>query len=212
MNKSLDSYVLYSGGAYGADRLFGVLSHKYGVGRQYHIRPIGNEKIHKDLIKLGLRALVADVPTLCKAADKINKLIGVELRQGRSSALLARNYYQVNKADSVLAVGYLNGTTVLGGTRMAVDLGIALELPVYVLDIKSESWYLFDYNTNDFVLYEGVPTLTRKFAGVGSRDIESYNVKDRNTGQWVPRKEYVGDDKARRINSMVEDVFIQATS
>ena len=211
-NNRLNTYVLYSGGAYGADQIFGVLAHKYGVGKQFHIRPVGNERIHKSLSKLGLQPLVAQSDNLFKAVDKIDELLGIKLKLGMGSNLLARNYYQVNKSESVLAVAYLTGDfkSVLGGTRMAVDLGVALGLPVYVLDVATECWYSYNYEANQFQLYSGTPPLTHKFTGVGTRDIENYNIKDKLTGNWVPRAEFVGQDKANRLIALMEQVFIKA--
>ena len=137
-NNPLNTYVLYTGGAYGADALFGVLAHKYGVGKQFHIRPVGNERIHKSLSKLGLQPLVAQSEHLFKAVDKIDELLGIKLKLGTGANLLARNYYQVSNSESVLAVAYL-------------------------------------------------------------------------TGEWVPRAEFVGHDKANRLIPMMEQVFIKAT-
>ena len=213
-NNPLNTYTLYSGGAYGADQIFGVLAHKYGVGKQFHIRPVGNEKIHKSLSKLGLQPLVAQSDNLFKAVDKIKELLGIELRLGTGSNLLARNYYQVNKSESVLAVAYLTGDfkSVSGGTRIAVDLSIALNLPTYVLDVTTENWYSYNYEANQFQLYSGIPPLTRKFTGVGTRDIENYNIKDKLTGQWVSREQFVGQDKANRLIGLMEQVFIKAVN
>ena len=213
-NNPLNTYVLYSGGAYGADQIFGVLAHKYGVGKQFHIRPVGNERIHKSLSKLGLEPLVAQSDNLFKAVDKIDELLGIKLKLGMGSNLLARNYYQVSNSESVLAVAYLTGDlkSVLGGTRIAVDLGVALGLPVYVLDVATESWYSYNYKDNQFQLYNGIPTLTRKFTGVGTRDIENYNIKDKLTGEWVSREQFVGQDKANRLIALMEQVFIKAVN
>ena len=213
-NNPLNTYVLYTGGAYGADALFGVLAHKYGVGKQFHIRPVGNERIHKSLSKLGLQPLVAQSEHLLKAVDKIDELLGIKLKLGTGANLLARNYYQVNKSESVLAVAYLTGDfkSVSGGTGMAVDLSIALNLPTYVLDVTTENWFIYDYSQNKFISYMGTPPLTRKFTGVGTRDIENYNIKDKLTGEWVPRAEFVGQDKATRLIAMMEQVFIQAVN
>ena len=203
---NLSNHVLFSGGAYGADQIFGVLAHKYGVGKQSHIRPVGNERIHKSLSKLGLEPLVAQVEHLLKAVDKIDELLGIKLKLGTGANLLARNYYQVSNSESVLAVAYLTDDlkSVLGGTRMAVDLGVALGLPVYVLDVATESWYSYNYKDNQFQLYNGIPTLTRKFTGVGTRDIENYNIKDKLTGKWVSREQFVGQDKANRLVALME--------
>ena len=212
-NNPLNSYVLYSGGAYGADKIFGVLAHKYGVGRQIHIRPVGNLGNTKNLPN-GVEVLVAQVEHLLKAVDKIDELLGIKLKLGTGANLLARNYYQVNKSESVLAVAYLTGDfkSVSGGTRIAVDLSIALNLPTYVLDVTTENWYSYNYEANQFQLYSGIPPLTRKFTGVGTRDIENYNIKDKLTGQWVSREQFVGHDKANRLIALMEQVFIQAVN
>ena len=75
-NNPLNTYVLYSGGAYGADQIFGVLAHKYGVGKQFHIRPVGNEKIHKSLSKVVRVALhIEDLPS--KFPSKSTKVISI---------------------------------------------------------------------------------------------------------------------------------------
>lgn len=210
---NLSNFVMYSGLAKGGDNTFMNLASKYGVGRQIHIRPVGNLGNTKNLPN-GVEVLVAQSEHLFKAVDKIDELLGIKLKLGMGSNLLARNYYQVNKSESVLAVAYLTGDfkSVSGGTRMAVDLGVALGLPVYVLDVATESWYSYNYKDNQFQLYSGIPPLTRKFTGVGTRDIENYNIKDKLTGQWVSREQFVGHDKANRLIALMEQVFIQATN
>ena len=211
-NNRLKNHVMFSGLAKGGDNTFMNLSAKYGVGRQIHIRPVGNLGNTNNLPN-GVEVLVAQSEHLFKAVDKIKELLGIELRLGMGSNLLARNYYQVNKSESVLAVAYLTGDfkSVSGGTRMAVDLGVALKLPVYVLDVTSEAWYSYNYEANQFQLYSGIPPLTRKFTGVGTRDIELFNVPCKLTGNWIP-SEFVGQDKANRLIALMEQVFIQATN
>lgn len=210
---NLSNHVMYSGLAKGGDSIFMNLSAKYGVGRQIHIRPVGNLGNTKNLPN-GVEVLVAQVEHLLKAVDKIDELLGIKLKLGTGANLLARNYYQVSNSESVLAVAYLTGDfkSVKGGTRMAVDLGVALKLPVYVLDVATESWYSYNYKDNQFQLYNGIPTLTRKFTGVGTRDIENYNIKDKLTGQWVSREQFVGHDKANRLIALMEQVFIKAVN
>ena len=210
---NLSNHVMFSGLAKGGDSTFMNLAAKYGVGRQIHIRPVGNLGNTKNLPK-GVEVLVAQSEHLFKAVDKIDELLGIKLKLGTGANLLARNYYQVSNSESVLAVAYLTGDfkSVLGGTRMAVDLGVALGLPVYVLDVATESWYSYNYKNNQFQPYNGIPTLTRKFTGVGTRDIENYNIKDKLTGQWVSREQFVGHDKANRLIALMEQVFIKAVN
>lgn len=207
---TFENHVLYTGGAYGADTLFGVLADQYGVGKQFHIRPIGNTKIHKTLVKLGYGPLVAPEYKLAFARDKIQELIGLKLTSNLGNNLKARNYFQVSNSESVLAVAKLKPDmkSVFGGTSVAVDLGIALNLPVYVLDVTTESWYMYDSIAKKFTPFSGVPPLTRKFTGVGTRDIENYNIKDKVSGNWVPRKEFVGEEKAETLSSILRQVFL----
>lgn len=212
-NNPLNKHVLFSGGAYGADAIWGKLAHKYGVITQQHIRPQGNNRIHKDLVKLGYQPKVADSNVLAKAYDKIKELLGLNLKHDIAGDLKARNYYQVSTSESVLAVAHLNqDDTVKGGTRIAIDLAIVLNLPTYVLDVFTEKWFIYDYTTKSFTAFNGTPPLTRKFTGVGTRDIENYNIKDKLTGEWVPRAEFVGQDKATRLVALMEQVFIQAVN
>ncbi len=209
-NNPLNNYVLYTGGAYGADTLFGVLADQYGVGKQFHIRPIGNTKIHKTLVKLGYGPLVAPEDKLAFARDKIQELIGLKLTSNLGNNLKARNYFQVSNSESVLAVAKLKPDmkSVYGGTDVAVGLSIALNLPTYVLDVTTESWYMYDSIAKKFTPFSGVPPLTRKFTGVGTRDIENYNIKDKVSGNWVPRKEFVGEAKAETLSSILRQVFL----
>ena len=89
---NLSNFVMYSGLAKGADSLFMSLAAKYGVGRQIHIRPVGNLGNTKNLPK-GVEVLVAQSEHLFKAVDKIDELLGIKLKLGMGSNLLARNYY-----------------------------------------------------------------------------------------------------------------------
>ena len=207
---TFENHVLYSGGAYGSDALFSILADQYGVGKQFHIRPTGNTKIHKTIVKLGYAPLVVPEDKLTLARDKIQELIGLKLTSNLGNNLKARNYFQVSNSESVLAVAKLKSDmkSVSGGTDVAVQLGIALKLPVYVLDVHSESWHIYDSNSEKFILFSGVPPLTRKFTGVGTRDIENYNIKDKVSGNWVPRKEFVGEAKAETLSSILRQIFL----
>ena len=49
------------------------------------------------------------------------------------------------------------------------------------------------------------PTLTKNFAGIGSRDIENYNVQ--KDGKWQPRKEYVGKEKEEKAKQAIREVY-----
>jgi|GEM_PF-4143393 len=61
-------------------------------------------------------------------------------------------------------------------------------------------------NNSGFIPTE-TPTLTKNFAGIGTRDIENYSVIDKNTNKWISRKEYVGDEKAQKAQKAIEEVY-----
>jgi hypothetical protein len=52
-----------------------------------------------------------------------------------------------------------------------------------------------------------IPKLTKNFAGVGSRDIESYNVRNKETGNWEPRKQYKGQKVENAAKQAIRDVY-----
>lgn len=206
---SLKSFVLYSGAAYGADSMFGELAHKYGVGRQYHIRPIGNEKVTPNLVKLGIKPFVASKEILDKAREALHSLLGIRYQDTLAGNLQCRNYYQVVKSEGVFAVASINPdfVSVKGGTNTAVQVGIKLNKPVYVLDVQDLVWFEYSYEEKEFVQMDKDPILPRRFTGVGTRDIQDYKVKDKVSGEWVSRPEYLGKDVENRVRAKLEKLF-----
>lgn len=193
-------YVLYSGGARGADALFSVLLDEVGAeGRVFHIRPEGNESVAPSLKKLGIQPYVCNKELLRQASEEMFKLGLANL----GGALQCRNYYQVVKSGCVVAVAEIEAedwSSVNGGTNTAVQLGIKLNLPVYVLDIVDANWYSFRYPSEDkesgvFVEMpeDFVPDIPRKFTGVGTRRVEDYNIC--KNGEWIPSPGFVGKEQ-----------------
>jgi hypothetical protein len=146
-----------------------------------------------------------------EARDRISALLGTDLKNSVIDNLKAGTYYQVTNADAVFAVAELEDDRkrVKGGTNMAVQLSIAMNKPVHVFDIVTESWYKYDTSLRTFQ-QEDAPTLTKNFAGVGTRDIENYQVFE--DGKWVSRKQYVGDAKAKAALDAIQSVFDNTTS
>lgn len=228
----LNTYVLLSGAARGSDAIWSALAAKYGIGRMIHYRPIGNTDIKspymvKRVWDNGTRKYsyvpnhpwelrVCDESRLLFARQELHRLVGLTLSNNFGANLKARNYYQVNKSGSVLAVSTLlrspsaTNKFVNGGTDLAVRLSVARGIPTYVLDVESELWHIYNYDTNRFEPCN-TPVLTKWFAGVGTRTIELFNVPCKLTGKWIP-SEFVGHAKATRLIALMEQVFIQATN
>lgn len=203
---SMDEVVMNSGGAYGADTAWDYYARKAGVKQINHYRDQGNQTLSSSLNRKGIKAAVLSKEEMDSARDKIFELLGKRYDNTIQGNLQVRNFYQVSSSDGVFAIASMNSAKngVSGGTNTAVQLGISLNKPTHVFDLNSEKWYKYDPNSKVFK-EESTPVLTKKFAGVGTRDIQKYKVyKD---GKWVEREQYVGDDKSKVALKAIEDVF-----
>ena len=187
--KQDDPYTLHSGGATGADTVWGQIGKQFGISEenQMHYKtadmPNGNTQITEQDYKEGKR----------EAAKAANRMFGYD-KPEVSMGLLIRNWSQVKYSDAVYAVGRLvpagenafpdnkkedtriaKNPTVTGGTGYAVNMAILNNKPVYVYNqydhpTYPKGWYKYDSNINDYVPTD-TPTLTRHFAGIGTRNI-----------------------------------------
>jgi len=193
----------HSGGAYGADTLWDAIGRRHGVESHYHYRDKDNVKLSKTLKDAGVKAMVLTEDELEHAYFQVEKLLGLKLTKSIGGNLKARNYYQVVNSDSVLAIANLvNAKNVMGGTNVAVQLGIKLGKPVYVFDLGTRKWHR--WNGNEFVVTE-TPTLTQSFAGIGTRTVQPYNIKSGD--QWILNPKYTGDELANVAKQAIIDVY-----
>ena len=203
----------HSGGAYGGDTMWDQIGREFGVTEHRHYRDSGNTSLSQKLRNNKVQATVLTSEQMEEARTQVEKLLGKKFPNTTQGNLQVRNYYQVANADAVYAIATLNDskTRVSGGTNTAVQLGIKLNKSVYVWDTNGETWY--EYKTNkygdngEFKARISAPTLTKNFAGVGTRDIENYSTLDKTTNKWTPRKEYLGDEKAQKAQQAIRDVY-----
>lgn len=203
---SIDEVIMNSGGAYGADTAWDYYARKAGVKQINHYRDQGNQVLSSSLNKRGIKAVVLSKEQMEYARRREFELLGKHYDDTLQGNLQVRNFYQVASSDGVFAIAFMNSTKngVSGGTNTAVQLGISLNKPTHVFDLNSEKWYKYNPESKVFE-EESTPVLTKSFAGIGTRDIQNYNVyKD---GKWVTREQYVGDDKAKVALKAIEDVF-----
>lgn len=91
--------------------------------------------------------------------------------------LICRNWFQVKNSESVFAISReFLGTEkkiVAGGTGWAVQMAIDNNKPTFVFDQPTKLWNEYDYTTNRFEIFapDYVPTLTKNFAGIGTREL-----------------------------------------
>ena len=199
-----DELTNHSGGAYGADTFFDSIGRDFNVLNHNHYKSPNDAKVSATLKNAGVEAKVLTDKQMDEAYRALDKLTGKTNSRNKINDLLARNYFQVKNADAVYAIAPLNekGTDVKGGTSYAVNYAKRMKKPIYVWDINTESW--FKWAGKSFVSTE-TPKLTRNFAGIGSRDLQNYNVlKD---GKWVPRSSYVGDAKSTAAKKAITELY-----
>jgi hypothetical protein len=170
-------YTCHSGGCPGSDMTWENEGLPYGVHTiaysfWNHRQEGRNQKILSGLeLKEGFEHVL-------KANEVIKKY-----PQGQSQYvknLLARNWFQVKNSESVIAIAKsIKGNVVEGGTGWAVQMAIDNRTPVYVYDQTTKHWYYYLYKSyeydkygNSFVLmWNFIPSLTKNFAGIGTREI-----------------------------------------
>lgn len=204
---SMSQISMYSGGAYGADTLFDVYARRHGIIDIHHFRDGGNTKLSSTLTQNGVKATVVSEEQINEARENIFNILGLRLGDTLQDRLKIRNYYQVSNSDAVFAIATINDDkkSVSGGTNVAVQLGIKLQKPTHVFDINTEKWYRYDKSQEQFI-EEPTPVLTKRFAGVGSRTIQNYSIKDAN-GKWISSPKYVGAQKAAVCIKAIMDLF-----
>lgn len=188
-NKSItiNEFVLHSGGANGADTVWGEIGEKYGLKTINHYQhpdkpsPKGNINISEKNIKEGRY----------KAAAAAKANYGYQYSSMKDANLI-RDWSQVKHSDAIFAIGHIvkKGellfpnqkndtrvalhTAVQGGTGYAVEMGIQEGKPVYVFDQVRRKWFK---NINGKWGVSEVPTLTPNFAGIGTRNINEYGIQ-----------------------------------
>lgn len=163
-------YTMHSGGAYGSDISWEIIGREYGLTEFYHYyygskTPYGNKCISYEQFLEG-KAHVLQANKFLKR--KPNKYMNI----------LSRNWQQVCNSDIILAIGNLKDPyEVDGGTGWAVQMSIDSNKPVYVFDLGNvfkNHWCKFSYD--QFIPVNSPPVLERNFAGIGTRNINTYGL------------------------------------
>lgn len=173
-SKGAMAYTLTSGDAKGADAAWTTAAYEFGIvdKRNYTAR---------SYTELSEQERAEADSEYLKAAQALKK--SPASKDTYSGKLVRRDWLQVKNADAVFAVsrilqpnavgerGYVNTTgheVVDGGTGYAVQMAINNNKPVHVFDQNRNQWFTWD--GSKFVA-EDTPTLTRRFAGVGTRNL-----------------------------------------
>lgn len=177
--KALSGFINHSGGAIGADSYWGHIGEQYGVVSNHYYygekTPEGNFEISDEDYEEGRY----------EAAKAANFTYGYKYSTMKDHRLI-RNWSQVKHSDSIFAIGHLvrpgeqlfpnqkNDTRVAlnaavqGGTGYAVAMAILHGKPVYVYDQERKQWFS---NIDGKWRISEIPTLTKNFAGIGTRNL-----------------------------------------
>lgn len=187
----LKNFTLHSGGAKGADFIWGSIGARYGVeGKHYFDAadveskkpPYANTPITNEDRTTGERKAYRAGRIMGRLKDNAKKV---------SDPLLIRDWNQVKDADMVVAIAEKfnmpgdklsdNPTDdrtalqrqVSGGTGWAVQMAISEGKPVYVFNQADGKWYM---NFMGAWQYAEAPVLTENFAGIGTRKINDSGI------------------------------------
>ena len=192
---SMSEITNHSGGAKLSDAKWDQIGREFGVVNHKHYREPGTKTVDSlELQKAGVTATELSEeeynegqPKATIAARQMGRI--QETHQVRSNYII-RNWAQVKNSEAVYAIGTIiekgteidHGKTALvdqikGGTGYAVQMAINENKPVYVFDGTKDSWFV--WNGEKFEK-TNTPTLTKNFAGIGSRTLSTQDVIDKS--------------------------------
>jgi len=87
--------------------------------------------------------------------------------------LFRRTFHVIRYANGVYAVAPIEkgARSVKGGTAWGVQMAINMRKPTHVFSELNDQWFKYDYSANHFVPMDGIPKLTSRYAGIGSREV-----------------------------------------
>lgn len=170
----MDRPVCYSGGAQGADAVFGQCAFKAGhIVKDFSFQ--GHRTNPAWRVELSQSMLDKADPYLVQA----NRVLGRRFPTANMfvNNLLRRNYYQVKDSDKVYAVATRTQDQkfVNGGTAWAVQMAIYLGKAVYLYDMNYRLWYAWSGNIMHKWMEVGSVFMmtgpSGAYAGIGSRNL-----------------------------------------
>lgn len=165
--------VCYSGGAAGADRLFGLWASVNGQD-EIHLSFAKHKHHVNDETVLELPQSILSDTSVQDKLKKANMSLGRKVPETGSYVynLLARNAFQVIVTERVYALAKIIAPNQIDGgtawaTQMFIDAKVAPE--IYVYNLLDNKPYTYCYVTGEYKEVSTVPTPYGKWTGIGSR-------------------------------------------
>lgn len=165
-----EEYILFSGGAPGAEAEFGRNAEKHGIeevnftfeghkiDRQRGLRVLTHEELKQGDVSLSyvsrlMNRRYSDSPTFRKILQSI--------------------WHQINHGQQIFVVGkILEDDTVRGGTGWGAEFAKLCNKPLYVFDQEREAWFNWDENRWVEVPSDRPPLIRfSHFTGTGTRSL-----------------------------------------
>lgn len=202
-----NEYTNHTGGAYGVDTYGCLIGLEYGFNNHNHYRAYDNIRLSKKLRDKGLEPFILDEFVIKQNRSRVNKILNKNYQDNISGNLQARNYHQVSNSNSVYCFSKkLSDTTISGGTNTALQLAIELGNEAYVFDVTTFEWWYYDMWQRKLIHCDA-PILDKQYAIVGTRDVEDYHVKDKKTGLWGSRPQYLGKGTEEKVKKAIAALY-----
>lgn len=164
------NYINHSGGAQGSDIEWENQGIKYGV-KTIAYSFAGHNQRGKNVCVLSPAQLSEGYMNCVTASATLKRPVS---DKPYIKNLLSRNWFQVKGADRIYAIGkFVKGSKNLvdGGTGWAVQMAIDNNKPVHFFEQNENCWYDYDSVSKVFTVFNSIPTLSKNFAGIGTREI-----------------------------------------
>jgi hypothetical protein len=206
-DNSVKDYTNHSGGAIGADTVWDKIGKEFGM--------VNNKHYYFEGFKTPSGNTAIPVSLKNEADEKLNaanKTLGRKFPTSKEYVdnLLRRNWWQVKNSDAVFAISSITDNKVNGGTGWAVHMAIAENKPVYVFDQIQGKW--FTWQNNAFI-ETSTPTLTKNFAGIGTRGINEQgkqairDVYTKTTSASSPKTEESVENTDKNIEAQGNSLY-----
>lgn len=166
-----EDFILFSGGAPGAEAEFGANAERFGVEevnftfeghnivRRRGLRVLNHEELKNGDVSLEyisrlLNRRYPDTPTFRKILQSI--------------------WYQINNGQQIFVIGeIMEDATVRGGTGWGAEFAKLCNKPLYVFDQKRDGWYMWRSQTWESLEGTDQPKITHvHFTGTGTRTLQ----------------------------------------
>jgi nucleoside 2-deoxyribosyltransferase len=181
--KDIQRIIIQSGGATGADTEWARVASKFDMSTTAH--GFQGMKVGGGTPQIYTQQQLEQNDAFIKTVNEkhLNRIFPMQPGPNRdvsqtkyANNLIRRNFYQVQNADAVIAIGRFKNGKVDGGSGWAAYMGIEQNKPVYVFDQERNKW--FEWKNGNFVQtnLNQVKSFTN-FAGIGSRNINANGIK-----------------------------------